>query len=654
MYRCPKCHIELPVDARFCKNCGFNQTNARIASVTPPVQGVQRQVPPPIQQGQGAQQTPARTIQPQHKYVPQQPVSPRQGPSQNFSGGMSLTPQQVSERASMPQHIQQSVLPTTPRPQQVEVRQRNNGSQQLTQIPTTPPLATPQHGNMANKGFQQTPSTPQGPSNWVQQAPATPQGASWGRPNSAMVEQVVRVSTPPTQQYMPSNKAFEPLQWGLSTPDTPVSAESLAATSKAAQHWRQSWVERQRAEAGPAVDVSRGQASVPEPLLAMQNSFVRMRAIILPKNRDDGKNSSLRFWLPVILLVCLIGGLSTYVLSTYSGGLLGATLVPTSMNVEPTLTMKTAKTTTIAAGQTVNIRGEHFGPNDTILFFLGDTQLQGTNGKTASTQSNDQGVFSASLTIPATQLAGEYAIQAQDNHTGQHAFLDIQTTSSTTTNILTLSVPSLKFASIVGHNDPHGQNVSITNTSNAAIQWSAVAISDNQAGWLSLANGNANGQLEAGHTGQIRVNVFTQGLTSNPAKPYTGEVVFTVTGQGQVTLPVQLTVAEAGVELVINPNPLVALESPTIPGSCQDTTLTLINLSNVAVSWNVQTDNFSQQYITLDGKPNEQGQLFPAGSLNDTHVIKVGCNGVQPNKQYAVNVYYNGSQQLVPISISKG
>ena len=674
MYRCPKCHVELPADARFCKNCGFNQTNARIASMPPAVQGVQRQAPPQTPQGQGAQQPPTRTIQPQHKYVPQPPVTPRQGgpqqantnrqaPQQNFSGGMSLTPQEASKRTSMPQNVQQPMLPTTPRPQQSEVRQRSNGSQQVMYVPTTPPLTTPQQGNVASKGSQQQMassrptgySTPQGPSNWVQQAPVTPQGPSWGRSNSVMPEQVVRVSTPPTQQYIPSNRGFEPLQWGLSTlPETPVSAESLEATSKAAQHWRQSWVERQRAEAGPAVDVSRGQASVPEPLLAMQNSFARMRAIILPKNGDDGRNSRLRYWLPVMLLVCLIGGLSTYVLSTYSGGLLGTALVATSTNVEPTLSMKTTKVTTVAAGQTVHVRGEHFGPNDTILFFLGDTQLQGTNGKPVSVQSNDRGIFDTSLTIPSTKLAGEYAIQAQDNHTGQHAFLDIQTTASTTANVVKLSMPSLTFASIVGHNDPHGQNVDITNTSNTAIQWSAIAISDNQAGWLLLANGKTGGQLEAGGTDRIRVNVFTQGLTSNPAKPYTGEVVFTIAGQGQVTLPVQLTISEAGVELVVNPNPLIALESPTIPGACQDTTLTLINLSNATVSWNVQTDNFSQQYITLDGKPNEQGQLFPAGSLTDTYVIKVGCNGVQPNKQYAVIVYYNGSQQLVPISVFKG
>ena len=629
----------------------------------PSVQGVQRQVPPQTQQG--AQQSAARTIQPQHKHVPQPPVTQRQGPlqpdtnmqvsQQNFPGSMSFPPQQAPVRTSTPPHVPQS----TPRPQQGEVPQRNNGSRQPVQV--TPPLATPQQGNTASNGFQQySPlsrpagtSSQQSPSGWVQQSPTIPQGQSWGRPNQGIQEQIVRTSTPPAQQHRAPSTAFEPLQWGLGVvPNTPpVNMESLEATSKAAQHWRQSWLDRQHDEAGPAVGVSRGQASVPEPLLVMQNSFARMRAIILPKNVDDGKNSSLRFWLPVILLVCLIGGLSIYILSTFSGELLGTSLVSSTTNTEPTLTMKT--TTTVAAGQAIHIHGEHFGPNDTILFFLGETQLQGTNGKPASTQSNDRGTFDTSLAIPATQLAGEYAVLAQDNHTGQHAFLDIQTTASTTTNVLKLSVPSLTFAATVGHNSPHGQNVSITNTSNAAIQWSATAISDNQAGWLLLANGNTSGQLDAGQTGHVHVNVFTQELKSNPDKkqPYTGEIVFTLADQGQVTLPVRLTVSEAGVELVINPNPMIVLVSPTIPGTCQDTTLTLINLSDSAVSWNVQPN---LQNITVDGKMNEQGQLFPSGSLNDTQVIKIGCNGVQPDQRYAMNVFYNDSQQLVPILISKG
>ena len=198
------------------------------------------------------------------------------------------------------------------------------------------------------------------------------------------------------------------------------------------------------------------------------------------------------------------------------------------------------------------------------------------------------------------------------------------------------------------------KNVYITNTTNAAIQWQATAISDNLAGWLIISGGETTDTLDSGSTDTIHVNVLTEGLTSDTADhPYTGEVIITVTGQGQVVLPVKLVLSETAVEVAISPNPIVALQS-TIPGGCQDTTLTLINLSSMEVHWNVQTNSFSQQFISVDGKPNEQGILTISGSPNDTKVIKIGCNGVQLDKAYAVNVYYNDNQQLVPISIAQG
>ena len=254
------------------------------------------------------------------------------------------------------------------------------------------------------------------------------------------------------------NTPLAPLQWGLGQPpSTPrINQDNLAATSKAAQHWRQSWLDRQHDEAGPAVGVSRGQAAVAEPLLKMQNSFIRMRAIILPKKGKEDKDSRLGFLLPVIMLVCLIGGLGTYILSTYPGRSLSANLASSGISGEPTLTMKTTKkTTTITAGQSVPVHGDQFGQNDRILFFLDSTQVKDAGGKPVSTQSNDKGIFD--VNIPTTQQAGEYTLQAQDNHTGQQAFLTIQTTASTTTNALKLSAPSLSFTSIVGHSNPNGQ-----------------------------------------------------------------------------------------------------------------------------------------------------------------------------------------------------
>lgn len=622
--------------------------------MSPPKQGVQRQVPPntPL----GAQQSQARTIQPNSRHIPQQqPTTDIPVPQQGFPGTNSFMQQPVSGRIQASQNTQQSM------PQQVPMTP-------LSVLPTTP-----RQGNMGGESLRENspivrhggvPSSPQASSGWGQQAPVLPQEQRWGQSNRVAEytpKQVVRTSTPPltTQQGNVSNKSLEPLQWGLSslpnTPiDVPLSQESLAATSKAAVHWRQSWLDRQHAEAGPAVGVSRGQAAVPEPLLAMQHSLARMRAIMTPKSAMDSKGSSLGFWLSVIMLICLIGGLSTYAFSTHPGAHLDTNPVSTGMNIEPTLTIKAAKTTQVAVGQSIQVHGEHFGQNDAILFFLGDTQLKDAAEKPITIQSNDKGTFDATLPIPATQLAGDYVLQAQDNHTGQHAFLDIQTTVATNTDVLKLSVPSLAFASIVGQRNPDGQSVSITNTSNAALQWSATAISNNQTGWLVLDTGKTSGQLDVGQTNKISISVLTDGLKSSPKnQPYTGEVVFTVPHQGQIMLQVQLNIAETGVELAINPNPITAITSPTIPGGCQPTTLTLINLSNTAVHWEVKTDDFSQQHITIDGKADEQDQLTPTGSPTDTKVIQIGCKGVQLDKTYAVTVYYNGNQQLVPIGISK-
>jgi hypothetical protein len=105
-------------------------------------------------------------------------------------------------------------------------------------------------------------------------------------------------------------------------------------------------------------------------------------------------------------------------------------------------------------------------------------------------------------------------------------------------------------------------------------------------------------------------------------------------------------------ELLVNPNPLVA-PAPA-QGGCQNSTFTLINLSNANVNWTMQVVAASQHFITLDGAGKQQGLLGASGLPNDTQIIKVGCIGVQPGQQYAVDVVYNGNHQLVPISISQG
>lgn len=91
--------------------------------------------------------------------------------------------------------------------------------------------------------------------------------------------------------------------------------ESYVATSLAAEHWRTSWRNRQRSEAGPAASVSRGHSAVPEPLMAMQHSLARMRAIIAPSSKQNKRNANR--WISILLVAFLILGLGALIVSTY-------------------------------------------------------------------------------------------------------------------------------------------------------------------------------------------------------------------------------------------------------------------------------------------------------------------------------------------------
>jgi len=463
-------------------------------------------------------------------------------------------------------------------------------------------------------------------------------------------------------------KAAAPEQaydWSLGLPDTVASDlssghndiddKSFYATNKVAEQWHRSWRDRQHDEAGPAVNVSRGQASVPEPLLAMQHSIIRMRAIVMPKKKD--KESNFGFWVILVMMFCLCAGLITYIISTYlPGAHLASQSVITTGGPEPTLTFQQqdATLTTFKPGQVIHVQGAYFGSHDQIIFLL-DTK---TLTDTATTDSH--GSFDIAVTIPATQLAGAYALQAQDNHLGQHAFLNLTILASTTsTTSLGVSsqgnpVSSLSFAAIAGKNNPSGKTIDLINNGTTSLSWSAAAISDDNSGWLFISNKHTGGQLNPQQTDTITVSVLIEGLNvTDKAHPYKGEVIFTVANQGQVVIPVELQVAETGVEVVISPNPIVAAPSSTTPGTCQNASLTLINLNTTFINWTVKpSDGYNVQHIHVDGQASESGTLQSSGSAEDTRVIQLTCSGVQTGKTYSITVYYNGQTQSVPVYIS--
>ena len=189
--------------------------------------------------------------------------------------------------------------------------------------------------------------------------------------------------------------------------DTPtmdlLNPASFMATSKAAEQWRKSWRDRQYAEAGPAENVSRGQASVPMPLTPMHQSLVRMRAIQKNDKKQQGKRSvKLGTWITIFLMICLIIGLGAYIIVSYMpNSPFGVTSVtPPTNTTQPTLVLVGTTSQTIKIGQSIQLHGEHFGVNQTIIFLRDTaTPIFDTSGNNISTLTDNQGTFNVTIPI---------------------------------------------------------------------------------------------------------------------------------------------------------------------------------------------------------------------------------------------------------------
>lgn len=433
--------------------------------------------------------------------------------------------------------------------------------------------------------------------------------------------------------------------------------------SQAVRRWRKGWLDRQHDEAAPAVGISRGQASVPEPLMVMQQSIARMRAIIMSQTKNTPRQgSSLGFWITIVLMICLIGGLFTYILSTYTGSSqLTAQISTATGAVQPTLSLQGTKSTTVHAGQTLHVHGQDFTPGDSITFILDTTAINGPNGKPLSIQSTTQGTFDAAVPIPANWLAGSYALQAQDNHAGQHAFLDLQILPATDTAVNNTPLvftaqgrpllAGLTFAALRGSNTPQVRRITFTNLSLAPLNWAAEATADNNLSWLSINEGKTSGRLNPGETDILDISVLPTNLSAS-YQAYTGQLIFTV-GQQQAIIPISLRVEDVADEVVLNPDPIIAYLQPGGAGTCQPATLTLINLGQKTVTWTATLGAGDDAYIHIDGA---QGTLQSGGLSGDSRVLNITCSGAQiGEKLYHISVSYNSNAgvvtQDVPISI---
>lgn len=599
MFRCPKCHTELPADARFCNKCGFNHTNA-MKAVSPQQAG-----PAP----RGATQSPSGS-----------PAA--QGLTRGYQGNQGNQPPR--QPGPMPPNTPQSRPPVqqnsamSPQRTPAGPIQPMHQSEQIVRTSTPPPPRTYSGG--------QVPRGPQGP------MPFGPQGGS-----------------------QPAPSAYS---------SASLSVESLTATTQAAEHWRNSWRDRQRAEAGPAVGVSRGQAIVPEPLMAMQQSLMRMRSIIMPNKRDAevGTGQKQIYGISIVLLICFILGLGTYLASSFIPHTLAAPpTVKGLYGVLPTITVSQSVKNPVSAGkpgQTLLVHGDNFALKSTITFSIDTTSINTT------AQTNASGSFDAKVAIPSTQLPGNYALVAQDKETGQQASMRVHvlpngatnTTTLTLTDTQGLEVKNLAFTTVNGY-DPKPQVLTITNTGATKVTWSATIATANAQNWITLnasktadtKYGEVGGAIAPDSTDTIAVNVSAMGLPSLLKKAYLGYVIFNV-DQNQLILPVSFSVQNKSLDIAVTPNPLNVISTGS--GQCQPTTLSIINNSDEPITWNANSDN--SNIIKLD--MNQGPALNPSGSAGDSVTLHITCpSGIQGGQDQntpvnIIHVFYNGGQQ-VPVKV---
>jgi hypothetical protein len=343
MHNCPQCHNMILIEAHFCDRCGYRLADASTPPALPHTTNTTH-TPPKVPMVHVP--TPTRTIRP---HVTHQP---------NWQHDQEL----INQPSQVTQADQQSVpvegATTFP----------------LTHKESQPPTPQP-HGLIRPVGAQhQQGSSPNrelpAHTGIFTQEPPRSEFSSWTTTHQRQAPHAVQAPPAPAPPTLPLED--------LSTDNIPIVVvkgkpllldtqerldqmegdESFVATSIAAEHWRTSWRNRQRTEAGPATTVSRGHSSVPEPLLAMQHSLLRMRAIIIPRKTKQLNGPG--FWITIVLMLCLIVGLIAYIISTY----LPVAGKPVHVNThivahQPTLTIQGAALATIAQGQILHLHGEN-------------------------------------------------------------------------------------------------------------------------------------------------------------------------------------------------------------------------------------------------------------------------------------------------------
>ncbi len=259
----------------------------------------------------------------------------------------------------------------------------------------------------------------------------------------------------------------------------------------------------------------------------------------------------------------------------------------------------------------------------------------GTNITVSST-----GTFDANITVPSGLLAGKHTIHATDNQSSKSASLQFTVPSPQ----LAVNPTALNFGSVeVGRTVK--VSVTLSNQGGASLLWSATVAGLNT-NWLTLTN--SNGVL--GTNGLGEPVIVTANTNSLSVGPHSATLRFhSDNGDVQTTVKINVTpIAQSGQQAILNV-PQQSLDFGQLQAGQQtQQIISIANLGNLPLQWQASSDAASAIWLSL---ATTKGTV-QTGAAPQTVQVNVNATGLAAGS-YAgtIAITSNGGNAQVGVAL---
>src|SRR6266566_4790707 len=612
MQRCQFCGSELPVNARFCGNCGnmLPDSGMTVTDITnPPATGIpDPQTPPlfssplyPNIQGSGmGWQDSDSTLRTRWSVADIESVNPQ------FTGRKS-------------DYV--AVLPDFLLPAMLAMQGQMPSPAQTPMVQGTPQIG----------GVPSVQGTPAAPGNVPQSIPGPAHGAASSAPSNAPQE----AQSIPIHHQQVQHPAYQP---------PPHHYQPVHHPQPTSPHHG---LEHKHHHTGPLLRTHKPRTS-----RLHSSTAVTSKA-------GMGVVSK---WLVITIAALVIIGSSSIILAH--------ALMPATP--PPVLTI--SGTNVVRDGAILHLHGQGFQPGDGVTLTIDNglpVSLAGQHGNQVVSQGTERnaqvpglsqmniagalqphsaagttiavsstGTFDANITVPSGLLAGKHTIHATDNQSSKSASLQFTVPSPH----LAVNPTALNFGSVeVGRTVK--VSVTLSNQGGASLLWSAKVAGSNT-NWLTLTN--SNGVLGTNGLGEpVIVTANTNGLSVGP---HSATLRFhSDNGDVQTTVKINvIPIAQSGQQAILNV-PQQSLDFGQLQAGQQaQQSISIANLGNLPLQWQASSDAASATWLSL---ATSNGKV-QSGAVPQTVQVNVNATGLAAGSYSGtITITSNGGNASVGVTL---